>query len=68
MAEFAYNNIKNVNIGYTFFELNCNYHFHVSYKENIDSYFKLKSAGKLSMEHQKLITIYKKNLYQVYIL
>ena len=37
MAEFAYNNVKNININYTLFELNYGYHFYVSFKDNINS-------------------------------
>ena len=48
MAEFAYNNAKNVNIGYTPFKLKCRYHPRVSYEEDIDIRSKSKSAGELS--------------------
>ncbi len=41
MAEFIYNKVKNASTGYMLFELNCGYHPHVSYKENIDHYSKL---------------------------
>ncbi len=51
MAKFAYNNTKNVSTGHTPFKLNYGYHFHVSYKENIELYYsKSKSADKLSTE------------------
>ena len=33
MAEFAYNNAKNVSIGHTFFELNYGYHPQMSYEK-----------------------------------
>ena len=36
MAEFAYNNVKNVSIGHTPFELNCGFHLRASYKKNAD--------------------------------
>ena len=36
MAKFAYNNVKNISTGHTFFELNYGYHFFVSYKEDLD--------------------------------
>ena len=36
MSEFAYNNAKNASIGITPFELNCEYHPQVSYKEDLD--------------------------------
>ena len=63
MAEFAYNNVKNANTGQTLFKLNCGYHPRVSYKEDIDSRSKSKSANKLSMELRKLMTLYRENLY-----
>ena len=50
IAEFAYNNAKNPSIGHTSFELNCEYHPQVLYKENIDPRSKSKSADKLSAE------------------
>ena len=34
MAKFAYNNTKNASIGHTPFELNCGYHFYVSFEED----------------------------------
>ena len=37
MAEFAYNNARNANIGHTLFELNCGYHPQTSYEEEVDS-------------------------------
>ena len=36
MAEFVYNNAKNANTGHTPFELNCGYHFCISFKEDTD--------------------------------
>ena len=36
MAEFAYNNMKNVSTDHISFELNCGYHPPTSYKEDID--------------------------------
>ena len=65
MAEFAYNNIKNASISYTFFKLNCGYYFCVCYKEVINLCSKSKSANKLLTELQVLITVYWKNLYHV---
>ena len=46
MAEIAYNNAKNMSTGHTPFELNCGYHFWMSYKENIN----LRSKSKLADE------------------
>ena len=63
MAEFAYNNAKNASTGHIPFELNCGYHFRVSYKEDINPYSKSKSANKLLAELQELITVCRKNLY-----
>ena len=50
MAEFAYNNAKNASTGHTFFELNCKYHPHISYKEDLDPRSKSKTTEKLSFE------------------
>ena len=63
MAEFAYNNAKNVSFGHTFFELNCGYYPCVSYKEDLDPRSKLKTAEELSSKLQNLMAIYQQNLY-----
>ncbi len=63
MAEFTYNNAKNASTGHTPFELNCNYHLRIFYKENINAYFKSKSANELSIEVREVMTVYKKNLH-----
>lgn len=47
MAEFAYNNTKNANIGYMFFKLNYEYHLQISYKEDINSHFKSNTIDEL---------------------
>ena len=47
MAKFAYNNAKNISIGHMSFKLNCGYHFCIFYKENLNSYSKLRIAEKL---------------------
>ena len=44
MAEFAYNNAKNTNIGHIPFELNYIFHLRVSYKEDVDPRSKSKTA------------------------
>lgn len=44
------------------FELNCSYYFWVSYKENIESYFRLKIAEKPLFKLYKLMTICRGNL------
>ncbi len=38
MAEFAYNNVKDANIGPMPFELNCGFHLRASYEEDVDLY------------------------------
>ena len=63
MAEFTYNNAKNASTGLTSFELNCGYHFWVSYQEDIEPSFKSRSADKLLAELQELITVCRKNLH-----
>ena len=57
MAKFDYNNVKNVSIGYTPFELNCGYHSHILYKKNINSDFKLKIIDKLWAQLKELIIV-----------
>ena len=47
---FAYNNAKNASISQTLFELNCKYHPQVSYKKDLDSSSKSKTAKKLFFE------------------
>ena len=42
MAKFAYNNAKNISIGYTLFKFNCRYYLCVFYKENLNLYSKLR--------------------------
>ena len=63
MVEFAYNNAKNANISYAHFELNCRYYLWVSYKEDVNSRSKLKSAKKLSFKLRNLIAAYEYNLH-----
>ena len=63
MAEFAYNNAKNISIGYTLFELNCSYHPCMSYKKNIDLYSRLKTANELLGKLQELMLTCRKNFY-----
>ena len=63
MAEFAYNNAKNASTSYTPFELNCGYHFRMSYEEDVDSCSQSKSADELSAEFRELIIVCRENLY-----
>ena len=63
MAEFAYNNVKNASNGHTTFELNCEYHLCVFYKEDINPRFKFKPVDEFFVELQKLMTICQENFY-----
>ncbi len=57
MAEFANNNAKNASAGHTSFELNCNYHPYIFYKEDVNPRFQSKSAGELTNKLRDLTTI-----------
>ena len=63
MAEFAYNNAKNLNTGHNPFELNCGYHLCVSFEEDTNPCSQLKSADKLSVELRDLMTVCRENLH-----
>ena len=63
MAEFAFNNAKNASTGHMPFELNCNYHPWILYKEEVDPHFKSKSADKLLAELRELMIFCQKNLH-----
>ena len=65
IAEFAYNNAKNASTGHILFKLNCGYHPKVSYKEDVDSYFRSCSINKLAKELRKLKKVYYQNLLYV---
>ena len=47
MAEFAYNNVKNLNIGYMSIELNSSYYFCIQFKQDTNFCSQLKIADKL---------------------
>ena len=63
MAEFAYNNAKNASSGHTPFELNCDYHPQMSYKDDVNPCFKFKSADDLSAKLRELMIVCRENLY-----
>ena len=63
MAKFAYNNAKNASTGHTPFKLNCGYHPHIFFKENIDPCSQSKTANELSAELQELMIICRENFY-----
>ena len=58
MAEFAYNNTKNVSTGYIPFELNSGFHSRMSYKEVVNPRSQSKLADELSTELRELIIVY----------
>ncbi len=57
MAEFAYNNTKNVSIGHTLFEFNCGHHLRVFFEEDVDPRSKSRSTNKLIEELRELIEV-----------
>ena len=63
MAEFAYNNAKNANTGYTLFELNYGYHLRLSYKDDVKPRSQSKSADKLAAELRELMIVCQENLH-----
>ena len=63
MVDFAYNHAGNTNTGHTSFELNCDYHPRILYKEDVDSRSQSKSADELSAELKKLIIVCQENLH-----
>ena len=62
MVEFAYNNTKNINTGYTLFELNFGFYLRVFSKKDVNLHSRSKSADQLAIELQTLMSMYKKNL------
>ena len=62
MAEFAYNNTKNMSTGYILFKLNCGFYPRVSYKEDVDPRSRSKTANQLATKLQTLISVGKENL------
>ena len=57
MAEFAYNNAKNVSTNHIPFELNCGYYPKVFFEEDVDLCSKFCSANKLVTELRELIEV-----------
>ena len=62
MAEFAYNNSKNLNMGHTSFELNCSYHPHVPFKEEYKARSRSSSAKGLAIKLRELMSVCHQNL------
>ena len=63
MAEFVYNNAKNIYSSHTLFELNCGYHPWILYKKDVDPYSKSKLVDEVSAKLKELIIVCRKNLY-----
>ncbi len=57
MAKFAYNNAKNARTSHTLFELNCDYHPRISFKEDVDPRSKSCSVNELVEELNELIEV-----------
>lgn len=62
MAEFVYNNIKNINTGYTLFELNYGYHPSVFFEDKTNLCSKSCLVNKLTKELRDLISVCQQNL------
>ncbi len=62
MVEFAYNNAKNTSTSHTPFELNCNYHPKVSFKEDVDPRSTFRFANELAKELGELMEVCYQNL------
>ncbi len=57
MNEFAYNNTKNISIGYISFKYNCGYYSKVSFEDKTKLRLRSYSANKLAKELRVLIEI-----------
>lgn len=62
MREFAYNNFKNINTGYTPFELNCRYHSWVFFEDKFNACSRSSLVNGLAIELWKLMNVYCQNL------
>ncbi len=65
MTEFAYNNAKNVSTGHTLFQLNYSNHPRVSFKEDIDSCLRSRSANELAEKLRELMEVCCQNLLHI---
>ena len=63
IAEFAYNNAKNLSTGHKSFELNYGYHPCILFEEDINPCSWLKSADVLLAKQQDLMSVCWDNLY-----
>ena len=62
IAEFIYNNAKNVNTGHTPFELNYSFHLRVFFEDNVKPRSRSCSTNKLVKELRELMDICQQNL------
>ena len=60
--EFAYNNTKYANTGYTLFKLNYEYYLYIFYKEDVEPRSWSNTANKLTEELRNLMVLYRENL------
>ena len=63
MAEFTYNNAKNVSTGHMIFKFNCGYHPCFSCEQETNPHFRSKTAKELSSKLRELMTVCQKNFY-----
>ena len=66
IAKVAYNNNKNANTGHMLLKLNCGYYPCISFEEETNLCYRSKSANKLLVESQDLITICQENFYHAH--
>lgn len=62
MAEFAYNNVKNMITDPIYFKFNCSYYPHVFFEDKINFCSKSRSADKLAKKLKNLRVICQQNL------
>ncbi len=62
IAEFAYNNFKNISTSHIPFKLNYGYYSGVFFKEDVDPRLRFYSANELAKELRKLIEVCCQNL------
>lgn len=62
MAKFADNYVKNTNIGYILFKLNCGFQSRASYKKDVDSRSNSKAVDELDLELNQLTAVCKENV------
>ena len=63
MAKFVYSIAKNACISYMSFELNCSYHFCVSFEKDSNFCFQSKKTKALFSKLKELMTVCQENLY-----